>query len=89
MNGILMIILLYYGLRADKPLYFNTSENIFIDTDNSEGYLRINYYNPKRRQYCKSKLTAARINALYGLRVGFNWDVNGKNSITWWIWYFY
>jgi hypothetical protein len=37
-------------LRADKPLYFNTSENIqkIIDTDNSEGYLPgINYYDPK------------------------------------------
>jgi hypothetical protein len=60
MNGILIIILSYYGLRADKPLYFNTSENIFIDTDNSEGYLRINYYDPKDGSTVNLNSTIAR-----------------------------
>ncbi|MFE3870664.1 carboxypeptidase regulatory-like domain-containing protein [Flavobacterium sp. ZS1P70] len=76
---------LIYGLRADKPLYFNTSELIqkFIDTDNSEGYVpTINYYNPKDGSVVNFDSTKLPGNALlWSPRVGFNWDVNG-NKVT-------
>ncbi|MFV7236656.1 TonB-dependent receptor [Flavobacterium sp. ZB4R12] len=76
---------LIYGLRADKPLYFNTSDLIqkFIDTDNSEGYVpTINYYNPKDGSTVNFDSTKLPGNALlWSPRVGFNWDVNG-NKVT-------
>ena len=75
---------LTYGLRADKPLYFNTSENIqkFIDTDNSEGYLPgINYYDPKDGSTVNLDSTVLPGNALlWSPRVGFNWDTNGEKT---------
>lgn len=76
---------LIYGLRADKPLYFNTSKLIqkFIDTDNSEGYVpTINYYNPTDGSVVHFDSTKLPGNALlWSPRVGFNWDVNG-NKVT-------
>lgn len=75
---------LIYGLRADKPLYFNTAENIqkFIDTDNSEGYLPgINYYDPKDGSTVNLNSTVLPGNALlWSPRVGFNWDTNGEKT---------
>lgn len=72
------------GLRADKPLYFNTSELIqkFIDTDNSEGYLpNINYFNPKSGNTVNFDSTKLPGNALlWSPRFGFNWDVNGNKT---------
>lgn len=74
-----------YGLRADKPLYFNTSSLIqkFIDTDNSEGYVpTINYYNPKDGSTVNFDSTKLPGNGLlWSPRAGFNWDVNG-NKVT-------
>ncbi len=70
------------GLRADKPLYFNTSDLIqkYIDTDN--GASRNNatiYYNPQ------TKANEALISTilptdqlLWSPRLGFNWDVKGR-----------
>lgn len=73
---------LIYGLRADKPLYFNTSDLIqkFIDTDNSEGYVpTINYYNPKDGSTVNFDSTKLPGNALlWSPRAGFNWDINGN-----------
>lgn len=72
------------GIRADKPLYFNTSELIqkFIDTDNSEGYLpNINYYNPitgNTTHFDSTKLPGSAL--LWSPRFGFNWDVNGDKT---------
>lgn len=72
------------GLRADKPLYFNTSELIqkFIDTDNSEGYLpNIDYYNPKDgsvKHFDSTKLPGNEL--LWSPRLGFNWDVTGNKT---------
>ena len=74
---------LTFGLRADKPLYFNTSDlaRKFIDTDNSEGYLpNIDYYNPKDlsiRHFDSTKMPGS--NFLWSPRVGFNWNINGAN----------
>lgn len=74
---------LTFGLRADKPLYFNTSDLVqkFIDTDNSEGYLpNIDYYNPKDlsvKHFDSTKMPGS--NFLWSPRVGFNWNINGEN----------
>jgi hypothetical protein len=73
-----------FGLRADKPLYFNTSELIqkFIDTDNSEGYLPgIKYYDPKTgadHYFDSTKLPGDDL--LWSPRLGFNWDANGDST---------
>jgi hypothetical protein len=72
------------GLRADKPLYFNTSDLIqkFIDTDNSEGYLPgITYFNPANGNPVNFDSTQLPGNALlWSPRVGFNWDVKGTKT---------
>ncbi len=73
------------GLRADKPLFFNTSELIekFIDTKNSEDYLpNIEYFNPNTGDKLKldSKVLPGN-NLLWSPRLGFNWDVNGKKTL--------
>jgi len=72
------------GLRADKPLFFNTSDlaQKFIDTDNSEGYLpNIDYYDPKNglsvKHFDSTKMPNDDI--LWSPRGGFNWNINGEN----------
>lgn len=72
------------GLRADKPLFFNTSDLVqkFIDTDNSEGYLpNIDYYDPKNglsvKHFDSTKMPNNDI--LWSPRGGFNWNINGEN----------
>jgi len=73
-----------FGLRADKPLYFNTSDLIqkFIDTDNSEGYLPgIKYYDPitgADHYFDSTKLPGDAL--LWSPRLGFNWDANGDST---------
>ncbi len=73
-----------FGLRADKPLFFNTSDLVkkFIDTDNSEGNLpNIDYYDPnnglKVKHFDSTKMPNNDI--LWSPRVGFNWNINGEN----------
>ena len=76
---------LTYGVRFDKPLYFNTSSLIqkFIDTDN--GATRDNsvlYYNPntgEEQQLLSTKMPTNQW--LISPRVGFNWDVKGNNTM--------
>lgn len=76
---------LIYGVRFDKPLYFNTSSLIqkFIDTDN--GATRDNsvlYYNPntgEEQQLLSTKMPTNQW--LISPRVGFNWDVKGNNTM--------
>ncbi|NRT15458.1 hypothetical protein HNP99_001815 [Flavobacterium sp. 28A] len=75
---------LIYGLRADKPMYFNTSDlaQKFIDTQNSEGYVpAIDYYNPKDGSVVNFDSTVMPSNnILWSPRVGFNWDINGAKT---------
>ena len=69
------------GLRADKPLYFNTSNLIqkFIDTNN--GATRdnsIEYFNPQSGEAVNLISTTLPSNKLlWSPRLGFNWDVTG------------
>ena len=75
---------LTYGVRFDKPLYFNTSELIqkFIDTDN--GATRDNssvYYNPNKNEDVTLNSTTLPSNDwLISPRLGFNYDVKGDDS---------
>ena len=69
------------GLRADKPLYFNTASLIqkYIDTDN--GASRNNntdYFNPANGQAVKLiSTTLPTDKLLWSPRLGFNWDITG------------
>nr|WP_315178695.1 carboxypeptidase regulatory-like domain-containing protein [uncultured Flavobacterium sp.] len=75
---------LSFGLRADKPLYFNTADLIqkYIDTDN--GATRNNatqYYDPETGNQVpliSTKLPSDKL--LWSPRLGFNWDVNGNKT---------
>ncbi|MBD0833247.1 TonB-dependent receptor [Aestuariibaculum sediminum] len=73
---------LTYGVRFDKPLYFDTADLIqkYIDTDN--GATRDNsvlYYNPNSNQEVTFDSTTLPTNKwLISPRVGFNWDVNDE-----------
>ncbi|MFV8379610.1 TonB-dependent receptor [Flavobacterium sp. LB3R33] len=75
---------LSFGLRADKPLYFNTADLIqkYIDTEN--GSTRNNatqYYDPETGNQVpliSTKLPSDKL--LWSPRLGFNWDVNGNKT---------
>ncbi|MEN2399854.1 TonB-dependent receptor [Flavobacterium sp. MC2016-06] len=71
------------GLRADKPLYFNTADLIqkYIDTENggSGRDNSIDYYDPDTGNAVKlisTDLPSDKI--LWSPRVGFNWDIKGN-----------
>jgi hypothetical protein len=72
------------GLRADKPLYFNTSDLIqkYIDTDN--GASRDNtkdYFDPQTGAAVKLISTVLPSDKLlWSPRLGFNWDVKGDKT---------
>lgn len=73
-----------FGLRADKPLYFNTPDLVqkYIDTEN--GATRNNatvYYDPstnKQINLLSTKMPTNKI--LWSPRLGFNWDINGNKT---------
>ena len=75
---------LTYGVRFDKPLYFDTADLIqkYIDTDN--GATRDNsvpYFNPNKNEEVNLDSTTLPNNDwLVSPRVGFNWDVNNENK---------
>lgn len=75
---------LTYGIRFDKPLYFNTGDLIqkFIDTDN--GATRdntISYFNPNSNEDVFLNSTKMPTNDwLISPRLGFNWEVNGETA---------
>jgi len=72
------------GLRADKPLYFNTADLIqkYIDTDNGASRDNsVDYYDPKTGQAVKLISTVLPTDKLlWSPRIGFNWDVNGQKA---------
>lgn len=76
---------LTYGVRFDKPLYFDTSRLIqkFIDTDN--GATRdnsVSYFNPNTGEEQELLSTKMPTNQwLISPRVGFNWDVKGDKTM--------
>lgn len=71
------------GLRADKPLYFNTADLIqkYIDTNNG-GAKRdnnVDYYDPETGKAVKLISTNLPSNKiLWSPRIGFNWDASGN-----------
>ena len=75
---------LTYGVRFDKPLYFDTADLIqkYIDTDN--GATRDNsvlYFNPNTNEEVTLDSTILPNNDwLISPRVGFNWDVNNEDK---------
>ncbi len=76
---------LTYGIRFDKPLYFNTADLIqkFIDTDNGGAGrdTSIQYYNPNTGEDVTLDSTTLPNNDwLISPRVGFNWDIKGDKT---------
>ncbi|WP_405246255.1 carboxypeptidase regulatory-like domain-containing protein [Cellulophaga sp. Asnod2-G02] len=75
---------LTYGVRFDRPMYFDTSSLIqnYIDTDN--GASRDNsvlYFNPNTNEEVELSSTTMPTNKwLVSPRIGFNWDLNGDKS---------
>lgn len=71
------------GLRADKPLYFDTSEKIqeYIDTDNGASVdPNTIYYDPETGDAVTLNSTKLPTNDwLISPRLGVNWDVNNDN----------
>ncbi|MFL0120306.1 carboxypeptidase regulatory-like domain-containing protein [Tenacibaculum maritimum] len=73
-----------YGIRFDKPMFFNTSElaQKFIDTENTESYNpTIEYFDPatgNSTYFDSTKMPSN--NWLISPRVGFNWDIKGDNT---------
>lgn len=75
---------LTYGIRFDKPLFFNTSEMAqkFIDTENSEWFVPgIEYIDPDTGEEFVFDSTEMPSNKLlFSPRVGFNWDVKSDKT---------
>ena len=78
-----------YGLRVDKPLYFDTEEKIqenidrlaggtFPDGDYQPG---ITYYDENGDPTNLSSLDLPSKDLLWSPRLGFNWDVFGNNKL--------
>ncbi|MGI9547291.1 MAG: TonB-dependent receptor, partial [Flavobacteriaceae bacterium] len=79
---------LTYGLRADKPLYFNTKELIQENIDRKGGLLAdggtyapdIQYFNENGDPIFLNSLDLPDRNILWSPRAGFNWDVHGDKT---------
>jgi len=83
---------LTYGARADKPLYFDTRENILEIIDRKGGEFSasnpggpyqpgILYFDPDTNERINLDSTVLPENGLlFSPRVGFNWDVKGKST---------
>ncbi len=73
-----------YGVRFDKPLYFDTSELIqrYIDTDNGASRDNsVSYFNPNTNQEVNLNSTILPDSEwLISPRLGFNWDVNNEDK---------
>lgn len=84
---------LTYGIRFDKPLYFDTEDKIrenidrkggvFNPTDFSGGTYQptIDYFDPETGEVVNLDSTTLPSNSILASpRLGFNWDVNGDNK---------
>ncbi|WP_405296226.1 carboxypeptidase regulatory-like domain-containing protein [Algibacter sp. Ld11] len=75
---------LTYGIRFDKPLFFDTADNAqeFIDTENGEIYLPdVEYIDPNTGEPLLIDSTQMpSTDWLVSPRVGFNYDANGDSS---------
>jgi hypothetical protein len=75
---------LTYGVRFDKPLYFDTAHKIgeYISTDNGANRDEsVLYFNPNTGDDVLLKSNVLPNNEpLISPRVGFNWDVNGDQT---------
>lgn len=79
---------LTYGLRADKPLYFNTRELIQENIDRKGGLLSeggtyapdVQYFDENGNPIFLSSLDLPDRDILWSPRVGFNWDVRGDKT---------
>jgi hypothetical protein len=76
---------LTFGVRFDKPMYFNTSDLIqkYMDTDNGASRDEtLDYYNPNSDEMVKLKSTTLPTDKIIiSPRFGFNWDVKGDKTI--------
>jgi hypothetical protein len=63
------------GLRIDKPLYFNTADNIVQNKDN------ITYYNGSGDSVKLNNKKLPKATPLFSPRIGFNYDVKGDKTI--------
>ena len=76
---------LTYGLRFDKPLFFDTSNKAqnFIDTENGEIYLPDTvYFDPANGEEVRLDSTELpNTDWLISPRVGFNYDVYGDSTL--------
>ena len=72
---------LSYGVRFDKPLYFDTADKIRENIDRGKVYIPgIPYFNPNTNEEVfldSEQLPSNKF--LISPRLGFNWDVNGEN----------
>lgn len=74
---------LTYGVRFDKPLYFDTKDKIRENIERKGTYQPDNvYYNPNTGESTTIDSEQLPSNDwLVSPRVGFNWDVNGDNTL--------
>ncbi len=73
---------LTYGIRFDKPLYFDTKDKIQENIDRKGTYVPdIDYFDPETGQTARlSSTTLPSDNFLISPRLGFNWDVKGESK---------
>ncbi|MCF8715272.1 TonB-dependent receptor [Joostella atrarenae] len=73
---------LTYGVRFDKPLYFNTKDKIQENIDRKGTYVPdIPYFDPETKEEVKlNSLQLPNNDFLVSPRLGFNWDVLGDRS---------
>ncbi|MFD0975675.1 TonB-dependent receptor [Salinimicrobium gaetbulicola] len=71
-----------YGLRVDKPLYFDTKDKIQENIDRVGDYQpNITYYNENGEPVKLNSLELPANDLLWSPRLGFNWDALGDKSL--------
>ena len=78
------VLKLTFGLRADMPIYFNSSEKAqeFIDNYGADYMPELPYVDPSTGEevfFDSTKMPTGK--PLWSPRVGFNWDVNGDKTL--------